>query len=621
MLFAKKKYLYRESKTTPEKRAEYKLLCQEIKAKVKEYRKKTEIRLSKKSQKSLLKFVSNVSKQTSEIPPLSCAAGNICFTDIQKGEAFLAQFSQNFVPSELSDIEVCDEPFPKSKKCEIQFDPHILVNHLLKLPNKATFSLEGINHYLMKKLSIPLALPSSLLFKESFESGAIPSQWKISVIVPVHKKGPRSNPENYRPISLTSPICRLFERVIAYNMRHHYFQSIISEQFGFMPKKSCPLALLNSLTDINVTLAQKRSVDIIFFDFRLAFDRVNHNLLLRKLFSFGIDPIIVRWYKNFLSSRTAVIKINDCITKRNFDIHTGVLQGTVSGPLLFLIFINDIATFFPEEVKFSLYADDLKIYSTNPVALQLAIDMVIEWSETWQLPLAIHKTMVLHCGKKNDKYDYKMSNTLITKVDCVKDLGLHYDGSLNFEHHINCKVTLAVLKCKQLLSTFRYLDLPDYITLFKTFVMPILEYCCEIFSPSHNSKHVELLEKPLRFFTQKIMRRKGIAYNSYSERLEECSMVSLFQRRIMKDVLLCRDILLLPNFDHPLLFSRSVRLCNNLNVPYDNYYISNWFYRRVVHYWNKIDVSVLSTSREQLKQQALRHSIQYFGQVPRFLMH
>lgn len=143
-----------------------------------------------------------------------------------------------------------------------------------------------------------------------------------------------------------------------------------------------------------------KSLDVIFFDFQKAFDRVPHSLLLQKLELFGIPLPIINWFGDFLPERSFSVKVNDSIVKFSQPIISGVPQGSVSGPLLFLIFINDLLLSLPTELCFGAFADDIKLYSNDPVVLQKGIDTVVEWSISNSLPLAHAKTALLRLGSK-----------------------------------------------------------------------------------------------------------------------------------------------------------------------------------------------------------------------------
>ncbi|EFO94686.1 hypothetical protein CRE_08559 [Caenorhabditis remanei] len=189
---------------------------------------------------------------------------------------------------------------------------------------------------------------------------------------------------------------RLFERVVLKPIKSELAAQLSKKQYGFLSNRSCPLALIDAVSQYHLTLSKpKACMDVILIDFRKAFDSVPHNLLLLKLMNFGLDSALCDWFKSFLSNRKSKIKIDDYISENSFHNISGVLQGTVTGPFLFLVYINDLIQSLPTDVYSIAFADDLKIYSENPSSLQKTLNVI---SDCCSIPSFVqHSSTLANC--------------------------------------------------------------------------------------------------------------------------------------------------------------------------------------------------------------------------------
>ena len=224
---------------------------------------------------------------------------------------------------------------------------------------------DNIHPHVLKETASTVCAPLSIIFRDSLQKGETPDDWRKANITPIFKKGDRNDPANYRPVSLTSQVCKVLESIIRGQIFEHLkSKNLLSEkQHGFREGRSCLTNLLTTLEDWTSMLEDGDCVDIAYLDFRKAFDLVSHKHLLLKLQKHGITGQILNWIKAFLENRKQKVVIRGCESDE-LDVLSGVPQGSVLGPILFLLFINDLpkCTTFPV----CLLADDSRFYRRIP---------------------------------------------------------------------------------------------------------------------------------------------------------------------------------------------------------------------------------------------------------------
>jgi hypothetical protein len=258
-----------------------------------------------------------------------------------------------------------------------------------------------------------LSQPLEYIYRESLETGVVPNEWKQANVTPIYKKGPRELACNYRPVSLTSHICKVLESIIRDSLVDylHGNNLIRDTQHGFVKKRSCLTNLLEFLEFVSSYIDRGFPVDVIYLDFQKAFDKVPHRRLMLKINSLGISGSILKWIENWLQDREQKVVMLGS-SSRWIKVKSGVPQGSVLGPLLFLIYINDI-----DEVvasKILKFADDTKLYGV--VANQQDIERLkndlknlCNWSADWLMLFNVDKCKVMHFGYNNSKSTYGMN--------------------------------------------------------------------------------------------------------------------------------------------------------------------------------------------------------------------
>ena len=410
-------------------------------------------------------------------------------------------------------------------------------------PNAAS-GPDEIPVILLKNCKESLAKPIHLLWSRSMEKGDVPDFYKFSHVFPLHKKDSRAFAANYRPISLTSHVVKVFERVLRKKMVDYLELNdlICSKQHGFRSGRSCLTQLLHHFDDVLEALTQNSDFDSIYLDYAKAFDKVDHKLLVKKLTLYGIHPKIVKWIESFLTNRTQSVVVDGTFSLLALII-SGVPQGTVLGPILFLLFINDIEHCIIHSIV-RCFADDTRISiavksELDVLLLQSDLENVMRWSE--RNNMALHRDKfeyMCHTSNKrhmlselpfvSECYQYRVSNDItLQPVNQLRDLGVLVSKDLSWSPHINSIANKARQKASWVLSVFHTRSTAIMLTLYKSMVRSLLEYCCPLWHPIKVSD-IQELESVQRTFTSKIA---GMKQLHYWERLSRLSLMSLQRRR------------------------------------------------------------------------------------------
>ena len=462
---------------------------------------------------------------------------------------------------------------------------------------------------LLKLCSKSLSIPFKLLFDNTIHEGCIPSDWKQAEVRPIFKKGDKTNPGNYRPVSLTSVICKLFEKFIKNSLNNHLIKNNIlsKEQFGFVSGRNTITQLLVTINDWMTELDNDNIVDAAYMDFRKAFDTVPHQRLITKLKSYNIKGPILNWIVSFLTGRTQYVKINNA-TSNNHKVTSGVPQGSVLGPTLFIYFINDLPN-INHNSNIKIFADDTKAYNCiknqeDVENLQKVIDEMFLWTQKWLLKFNKDKCKILHIGKKNPKNKYyvgtEQEKQELEETDLEKDLGVFIDPNLDFKKHIKNVVKKASYLSYKILKNFTYRDANILVPLFKTLIRPILEYGNTIWS-NGIKKYKNLVENVQRKFTKYI---KGLTNIPYEERLKSIKLPSLEYRLIRGDMI---QVFKIANkYYDPITTESIFNFSDNSRLRGHNFKIvkqntnktkfSNFFTNRVVNTWNKLPSSIVNAN-------------------------
>ena len=378
---------------------------------------------------------------------------------------------------------------------------------------------DGISPQLIKDNSEYLCEPLAYLFNLSLTHGVVPDNLKIAKVVPIFKKGDVHLTSNYRPISLLSIFNKLLEKLV-YKRLYGFFEKnhvLYSHQFGFRRNHSTSMALIEVIDSCYENLDKNYKGIGIHFDLQKAFDTVDHQILLHKLYNYGVRGIMYNWIKDYLTNRKQFTAVNN-VSSTLGDIVCGVPQGSVLGPLLFLIYINDISIAVPDE-KLKLFADDtnLFIFGSDWSVVEKRANICLKKMEKWfianKLSLNAEKTCytAFSCRSKQPTplLDLYINNQKLVKVDSCKYLGVIIDDSLKWDLHID-NICKKLLKFTSIFYKMRSI-LPKTClkNLYFAFIQPHILYGIEVYANTYQAsidKLCKLNNKLLRILLNKKLR-------------------------------------------------------------------------------------------------------------------
>ena len=410
-----------------------------------------------------------------------------------------------------------------------------------EIGNIKSNSASGPDHFpviLLQECAEELSEPLYLLWRYSLDSGDIAPLFKNAIICPIQKPNTqRCHPKSYRPVSLTSHIIKVFERVLRSAIVKHLEDNdmLPKNQHGFISGRSTLSQLLQQVEKMTREWEDGKATDTIYLDFAKAFDKVDHNILCHKLKRIGISGKVGLWIREFLTGRHQQVAANGVLSQPA-PVISGVPQGTVLGPVLFIIMIDDLDCDLIHSVA-SKYADDTRVTATissleDAVQFQNELEnKVYPWAPANNMSLNGDKFEHLHVGNNlhQIKASYKdPSGKTIDEKEYIKDLGVIISNDLTWSKQIEEVVAKARVMSGWALRTFSTRDRDPMTTIWNAQIRPILDYCSPLWSPCPNNYgNIDLLETTQRSFTRKI---KGTEEMNYGQRLNFLKMYSI-QRR------------------------------------------------------------------------------------------
>jgi len=449
---------------------------------------------------------------------------------------------------------------------DITISEPIIMEAIAELSVNSAAGPDGFPTSLLLNCASELAPALNIIFSRSLAQGFIPPCFKRAAIVPVFKSGDKTSPSNYRPISLTSIIMKVFERIVRKQIMSFLIKQghLNDSQHGFRSGRSCLSALLNVFDNLMHMLDGKSTVDMVYLDFSKAFDKVDHGILLHKIRDLGITGNLGIWLFHFLSDRSHFVRLPGGVSQES-PVLSGVPQGTVLGPLLFLIMISDINTNVESSSLIS-FADDTRLYhniqSTEDCDnLQVDLNTIYDWATCNNMYFNPNKfnyiafSSSLNCTRSN-VYTNPNFDIIPPSVN-VKDLGVFMSADCSFNFHISDLTKRCSNLSGWILRTFKTRDSLTMMTLFKSLILSRLDYGSQLWSP-HLVKHISQIERIQRSFTKHIA---GMHDLEYKDRLSCLKLYSLQRRRERYCIIYIFKIIegLVPNLSSPIVCSFSDR--------------------------------------------------------------
>ena len=493
--------------------------------------------------KSFWRWVKNLKTQANVLPEIHYK-NKVIVRDSEKAKAFNEYFCSVFTEEDSTFLHECSSGLPRNPNSidSILFSTEDVFQALCKIDPRKSSGPDTIPGRLLKEGAPFIAEPLARLFTHSLETGVLPEDWTTAYVTPIHKKEDKRLPQNYRPISLTSLVVKVMERLVSSQLAVFLdANGVLSPlQHGFRPGHSCLTQLLQTIHDWAHSLDRASSTHVIFIDFAKAFDSIPHERLLLKLEAVGLRGDLLNWLRGFLVGRMQKVVINGCHSpwKR---ITSGVPQGTILGPLLFNLYINDISACLTSGIR--LYADDCAVYReiltlSDCVDLQHDLNAIHQWTVKWQMKVNPAKCKAMQVTNKRNPIatSYILDGSTLDWVTEFRYLGVTINEKLSWT--LQCQG--AAVKANRMLGllkrSMKGSHLHAKLRAYKTLVRPHLEFAVQAWSP-HYQKDINTLEKVQRRAVRWI---SGSSWDHtarqwskpYDQCLLELGLPTLSQRRL-----------------------------------------------------------------------------------------
>ena len=485
-------------------------------------------------------FLKNKGTASDDIPPIE-VGNETKYSNLDKANSFNEYFNNQ------STIVADNDPLPNVNLLDTHLLPFNITIEEVTLIIKSLDTSKAIGpdliHNKLLIVACPIiAKPLTSLFNRSLAEGTFPDVWKTAHVTPIFKKGDKSLCSNYRPISLLSCVGKVLERCVKNHLVDYLNQNkiISSSQSGFTYGDSTTYQLLNIYDDFAKSVDSYIKTQAVFFDISKAFDRVWHRGLLHKLNAIGITGPLYSWFKSYLADRKQAVVVKG--SKSNYlQIKAGVPQGSVLGPILFLIYINDIQNEIQSKIK--LFADDTSIYlsldddNIRSQILNSDLEQISLWARTWKVNFNRQKTELLNVNRRNVIMGPPLSfeSSLLISNPSHKHLGLIIQGDCKWNLHINsliarCSTLVACLKSYKYRLSRKSLEI-----MYKSYIIPHFDYADVVWDNCTKQESEQLEQLQLDALRTICGTVRG---TSHEEIYKETGFITLKERRKRHKLLL-----------------------------------------------------------------------------------
>ena len=541
--------------------------------------------------------------------------------DQEKAETLAAHFQNVFTrededPSSLPKLPT--SPFPEMSP--ITIDVEGVRKLLLNINTAKAIGPDQIQNQALKIAADELAPVLQFIFQQSLDSGELPLDWRSASIAPLFKKGSATDPANYRPISLTCTCCKLLEHIIDSQLMNHLSEhNILSDnQHAFRKRRSCESQLVLTVNDLAKNLDTNTSTDVLALDFSKAFDVIPHKRLIQKLNFYGVRSNTLRWISNFLTKRFQRVCVNGQSSEW-YPVLSGTPQGTVLGPHLFLLFINDIQ----EEVTSTtrLFADDCLLYRPinspdDEIVLQKDLDTMVKWSHRWGMQFNPTKCESMRVSRKRSpgKTSYNIHGVSLEEAKEIKYLGVKIQNDLRWNCHTHHSTSKAAGVLNFLRRNFHHCSSTVKEKLYFTLVRPHLEYAVAAWDP-YTVKNISSIERiqrqAARFVTNTYDRESSVTqllnslgWNTLQAR-REAHRLTCFHKMLSNKL----DIDYLSHTKPKLSRSRRGH-SHQFDVPSSRLEVHrSSFFPRTIKAWNELPPAIITQSNPAKFKEMLLNKI------------